>query len=66
MELTLLYWREEDGTYGGQLTEPSGVISQGETLGKLLDNVLDALETMLSMDSEAQHYVSTVAIRSRD
>lgn len=41
----LEYWRDE-GWYIGRLKEVSGVVSQGETLAELEDNIRDAYQLM--------------------
>ena len=40
---TLEYW-PDDGWYVGRLKEISGVISQGETLSELVENIRDAYQ----------------------
>lgn len=40
---TLEYW-PDDGWYVGRLKEVSGVISQGETLEELIENIRDAYQ----------------------
>jgi predicted RNase H-like HicB family nuclease len=47
--LTLEYW-EDDGWYVGRIVEVPGVISQGETIDELKENIQDAYKLML--DSE--------------
>jgi predicted RNase H-like HicB family nuclease len=42
---TLEYWRDE-GWYVGRLKEISGVVSQGETLAELEENIRDAYQLM--------------------
>ena len=46
-KLTLEYW-EDDGGYVGRLKEVPGVISQGDTLAQLRENIVDAYRMMLS------------------
>ncbi len=48
-QFTLEYW-EDSGWYVGRLTEVPGVFSQGETLEKLQENILDAYRMMLEVD----------------
>jgi len=42
---TLEYW-QDDGWYVGRLKEVAGVMSQGQTLSELEDNIRDAYELM--------------------
>jgi predicted RNase H-like HicB family nuclease len=42
---TLEYWQDE-GWYVGRLKGVAGVMSQGETLAKLEDNIRDAYQLM--------------------
>ena len=46
LELTLQYWKDDDW-YVGQLVEVPGVMSQGETLEELQENIRDAYELVL-------------------
>lgn len=47
--LTLEYW-EDDGWYVGRLVEVPGVISQGETIDELKENIQDAYKLMLESE----------------
>jgi len=47
--LTLEYWRDEDW-YVGRLREVPGVVSQGETLEELEENIQDAYALMRGDD----------------
>ena len=42
---TLEYWQDE-GWYVGRLKEVAGVMSQGQTLAELEDNIRDAYQLM--------------------
>jgi predicted RNase H-like HicB family nuclease len=42
---TLEYWQDE-GWYVGRLKEVAGVMSQGQTLGELEENIKDAYHLM--------------------
>jgi predicted RNase H-like HicB family nuclease len=42
---TLEYWQDE-GWYVGRLKEVAGVMSQGQTLGELEENIKDAYRLM--------------------
>ncbi len=46
---TLAYWMEDDW-YVGRLKEIPGVLSQGESLQKLQDNIADAYRMMLEAE----------------
>ena len=48
---TLEYWRDE-GWYVGRLQEVPGVFSQGETLGKLEENIRDAYRLLITDAAE--------------
>jgi predicted RNase H-like HicB family nuclease len=53
-KFTIVYNAEERG-YSGKCLEIPGVISEGETLGDLKDNMIDAITLATkSMDMEAQ------------
>jgi predicted RNase H-like HicB family nuclease len=57
---TMEYWR--DGSwYVGRLKEVAGVMSQGETLAELEDNIRDAYQLM--METEPAPTESTVLTR---
>jgi predicted RNase H-like HicB family nuclease len=47
IDLTLDYWRDGDW-YVGQLVEVPGVMSQGETLAALQENIEDAYQLVLT------------------
>lgn len=49
--LTLEYW-EDDGWYVGRLKEVPGVISQGETLAELEENIKDAYQLLLEDEKD--------------
>lgn len=46
---TMEYWRDE-GWYVGRLRENPAVMSQGETLGELEENIKDAYRAMLETE----------------
>jgi predicted RNase H-like HicB family nuclease len=50
--LTLEYWRDE-GWYVGRLRENPAVMSQGQTLGELQDNIRDAFQELLATEEPA-------------
>ena len=43
---TLEYW-QDDGWYVGRLKEMAGVVSQGQTLAELAENIRDAYQLMI-------------------
>jgi len=52
MKFTLIYGKD-DGWYVGRLKEIPGVISQGETLEELKENIADAYQLVLEDQREA-------------
>ena len=50
-QLTLEYW-EDDGWYVGRIVEIPGVISQGETIDELKENIQDAYKLLLESEPE--------------
>ncbi len=50
--LTLEYW-EDDGWYVGRIVEIPGVISQGETIDELKENIQDAYKLMLESEPDS-------------
>ncbi len=52
MDLTLLVEKGENGFYVGQLEEYPAVLSQGDNLEDLKDNILDALRLFLAIQKE--------------
>ena len=57
---TLEYWQDE-GWYVGRLREMSGVMSQGQTLAELEENIRDAYQLMT--DGEPAPTASAVQTR---
>lgn len=51
---TLEYWTDA-GWFVGRLKEVPGVMSQGETLEELQENIVDAYRMMLDTESEPPH-----------
>ena len=49
--LTLEYW-EDDGWYVGRIVEVPGVMSQGETIDELKENIQDAYKLMLESEPD--------------
>jgi predicted RNase H-like HicB family nuclease len=58
---TLEYWQDE-GWYVGRLKEVSGVVSQGETLAELEENIRDAYQLM----TETEPPPTTSPVLTRD
>ena len=54
MRLTLEYW-PDDGGYVGRLREIPGVMSQGDTLDELEENIRDAYELVTAEAREEGH-----------
>jgi len=52
MELTMLVENGENGYYVGQIQEYPPVISQGETIDELEENLKDALKLYLEVQKE--------------
>ncbi len=50
---TLEYW-EDDGWYVGRIVEVPGVISQGETIDELKENIQDAYKLILESEPARQ------------
>ena len=48
-KLTLEYWQDQ-GWYVGRLKEVVGVVSQGQTLAELEENIRDAYQLMVEPD----------------
>ena len=50
--MTLEYWQDE-GWYVGRLRENPAVMSQGQTLAELQDNIRDAFQELLATEEPA-------------
>ena len=59
--LTLEYW-EDDGGYVGRLREIPSVISQGDTLAKLRENIVDAYRLMISDAPKIRRHVKSTRV----
>jgi predicted RNase H-like HicB family nuclease len=53
MKLTAIIEKSNDGWYVGQLEEIPAVLSQGKTIKKLKENLLDALQLLREANREA-------------
>ena len=51
---TLEYWMD-DGWFVGRLKEVPGVMSQGETIEELQENIADAYHLMIESECEPAH-----------
>lgn len=51
MKLTIVVHQAEEGGYWAEVPAISGCVSQGESLGELLENVREAVEGCLSVDA---------------
>lgn len=61
MTFTLEYWQDE-GWYVGRLKEVAGVMSQGETLAALEENIRDAYQLM----SESEPAPTATPVQTRE
>jgi predicted RNase H-like HicB family nuclease len=52
MELTIITEKGENGFYVGQIQEYPAVLSQGETIEELKENLTDALKLILGLQKE--------------
>lgn len=59
--LTLEYW-PDDGGFVGRLKEVPSVISQGDTLDELRENIVDAYRLMLSDAPKMRRAVKSTPI----
>lgn len=60
-KFTLEYWADGDG-YVGRLKEVPGVISQGDTLNELRDNIKDAYHLLMIDTPKVRRAVKTATI----
>ena len=60
-KLTLDYW-EDDGGYVGRLREIPSVISQGDTLAELRENIVDAYKLMISDAPKLRRHVKSTQV----
>lgn len=64
-KMTMLYWKS-DKFWLGKLLEHSEIMTQGETLEELEENIKDAY-LLIAMDDVPEEYqVKEIAIRSED
>ena len=59
--VTLIYWKS-DRFWMGKLLEYPEVMTQGETLDELEENIKDAYELMVMDDVPAQYQMKEIAV----
>ncbi len=59
--LTLIYWKE-DRFWLGKLLEYPDIMTQGETLEELEENIKDAYQLMLLDEVPAEYQVKEIAL----
>jgi predicted RNase H-like HicB family nuclease len=60
-DLTLVYWK--DGEFWlGKLIEYPEIMTQGETLEELEDNIRDAYRLMILEDVPEDHQIKAIAV----
>ena len=59
--VTLIYWKS-DRFWLGKLLEYPQVLTQGETLDELEENIKDAYELMVMDDVPAQYEMKEIAV----
>jgi predicted RNase H-like HicB family nuclease len=55
--------KDEDGAYVGRVPELQGCLSQGDSLDVLMENIKEAIELCLEVQSEKQQDVDEERIR---
>ncbi len=60
-KFTLEYWPDGDG-YVGRLKEVPGVVSQGDTVAELRENIKDAYHLLMSDAPKGHRQVKTATI----
>ncbi len=53
----VLIQEDEDGGYVGKVAELQGCLSQGETLDELMENIKEAIELCLEVESEEKQNI---------
>jgi predicted RNase H-like HicB family nuclease len=59
-KFTLEYWPDGDG-YVGRLKEVPGVVSQGDSVAELRENIKDAYHLLMSGTLSAKRYECSLA-----
>ena len=60
-EMTLIYWKE-DHFWLGKLLEHPEIMTQGESLEELEENIKDAYQMMLMDDVPAEYEMKEIAV----
>jgi len=60
-EMTLIYWKE-DRFWLGKLLEHPEIMTQGETLAELEENIKDAYMLMVLEDVPTEYQVKEIAL----
>ena len=61
MKLTMVYWQGEHYWLGKLLEHPE-IMTQGETLEELEENLRDAYRLMVMEDVPAEHHMKEIAL----
>ena len=61
MKLTMVYWKGEHYWLGKLLEHPE-IMTQGETLEELEENLRDAYRLMVMEDVPAEHHMKEIAL----
>ena len=59
--MTLIYWKE-DQFWLGKLLERPDIMTQGETVEELEENIRDAFNLMVMDDVPAEHMMKEIAV----
>lgn len=59
--MTLIYWKE-DQFWLGKLLERPDIMTQGETIEELEENIKDAYKLMVMDDVPADHMMKEIAV----
>ncbi len=54
----ILIEKDEDGGYIGKVPELQGCLSQGDTLDELMNNIKEAIELCLEVESEKKYSIT--------
>jgi len=60
-EMTMIYWKGDE-FWLGKLLEPPEIMTQGETLEELEENIKDAYRMMDMADVPAEHRMKRIAL----
>ncbi|MDE2783400.1 MAG: type II toxin-antitoxin system HicB family antitoxin [Gemmatimonadota bacterium] len=59
MNLTIVVREAREGGYWAEVPAIAGCVSQGESLGELLENIREAVEGCLSVDASNEDFRGT-------